>query len=86
DMDVQALAALVQADGIDILIDLSGHTRGHRLDLFAVRPAPVQLTWIGNPGSTGLETMDYIVLSDLVLDHGLVKTQVTEQIMRLPLA
>ena len=86
DMEVQALSTLVQADGIDVLIDLSGHTRGHRLDLFAVRPAPVQLTWIGNPGSTGLETMDYIVLSDLVLDHDLVKTQVTEQIMRVPLA
>ncbi|MDR0225013.1 MAG: tetratricopeptide repeat protein [Burkholderiaceae bacterium] len=86
DMNVQALAALVQADGIDILIDLSGHTRSHRLDLFAVKPAPVQLTWIGNPGSTGLQTMDYIVLSDLMLDDALVKAQVTEQVMRLPLA
>ena len=86
DMNVQSLSNLVRADCIDILIDLSGHTRGHRLDLFAAKPAPLQMTWIGNPGSTGLESMDYIVLSDLILEDELLKTQLTERLIRVPLA
>lgn len=86
DMSVQAMLNLVQSDGIDILVDLSGHTRGHRLDVFAARPAPLQLTWIGNPGSTGLETMDYIVIGDLVLEEDLLRTQLAERLMRVPLA
>ncbi|MEQ6436175.1 hypothetical protein V8Z74_14260 [Comamonas sp. w2-DMI] len=73
-------------DGIDILFDLSGHTSGHRLDVFARRAAPLQLTWIGNPGSTGLQTMDYMVLSDLLLDGHAVRQQLTENMLRLPLA
>lgn len=86
DMNTQSLSNLVRADGIDILIDLSGHTRGHRLDVFSAKPAPLQLTWIGNPGSTGLESMDYIVLSDLTLEDELLKTQLTERLIRIPLA
>ncbi|MCJ7461877.1 O-linked N-acetylglucosamine transferase family protein, partial [Streptococcus suis] len=49
DMSTDALVHMMQEDGIDVLIDLSGHTKGHRLDVLARRPAPVQLTWIGNP-------------------------------------
>lgn len=86
DMAAQAVERLVRADGIDILFDLSGHTSGHRLDVFARRAAPLQLTWIGNPGSTGLQTMDYIVLSDLLLDGHAVRQQLTENILCLPLA
>lgn len=86
DMSTDALVHMMQEDGIDVLIDLSGHTKGHRLDVLARRPAPVQLTWIGNPGGTGLQTMDYIVLSDLFLDRPAVREQLTERILRLPLA
>jgi len=49
---------MINADGIDILVDLAGHTMGHRLDVFAARAAPVQLTAIGYPGTTGLECFD----------------------------
>jgi predicted O-linked N-acetylglucosamine transferase (SPINDLY family) len=49
-------------DQIDILVDLNGFTRGHRLDVLMRRAAPVQVSWIGFPGSTGLDVMDYRIV------------------------
>jgi predicted O-linked N-acetylglucosamine transferase (SPINDLY family) len=61
-----AAAAAVAADGIDLLIDLNGHTDGHRFDLFAHRPAPVQASWLGFPGTTGATFFDYLIADPVV--------------------
>ena len=50
---------LVMSDRIDVLVDLSGHTAANRLTLFSRKPAPVQATWAGYSGTTGLQTVDY---------------------------
>ena len=60
-LDDETLAEQVRADGIDILVDLSGHTLGHRLLAFAQRPAPVQVTAGGHYSTTGLSTIDYLI-------------------------
>ena len=52
-------ARQIRDDGIDILVDLAGHTAGNRLPIFAYRPAPIQATWFGYPGTTGLTRVDF---------------------------
>ncbi len=69
-LDDEAAAKLIIADKIDILIDLAGHTRGNRLLLFARKPAPLQITWIGYFDTTGMKSMDYILCDKYLILEG----------------
>ncbi|MBF0383333.1 MAG: tetratricopeptide repeat protein [Magnetococcales bacterium] len=82
-LDDDALYELVIQDQIDILIDLSGHTAGHRLSLFNKRAAPIQITWIGYANTTGLRAMDYLIADDVVVPEG-GGQKFTEEVVRLP--
>jgi len=82
-MPAQRLAELVRKDRIDILVDLAGHTAGNRLDVMALRPAPLQLTYLGYPNTTGLTTIDYRV-TDALADPPGTTQRCTERLLRLP--
>lgn len=77
------LAALIEKDEIDILVDLAMHMAGGRSGLFACKPAPVQAAWLAYPGTTGLSAMDYILLDPWLAPIG-TETDYCEKVLRLP--
>jgi protein O-GlcNAc transferase len=79
-----AAADLIEADGIDILVDLSGHMAANRLLVFARKPAPIQATWLGFTTTTGLSAIDYRI-TDIHADPvGMTEHLNTETLWRLP--
>ena len=78
------LANKIRADNIDILVDLSGHTAHNRLLTFARKPAPIQASWMGYPGTTGLQAMDYYLADRFFLPQEPFKDQFTEKLVYLP--
>ena len=80
----QRLSELIRERCVDILVDLNGHTADHRMSVMALRPAPVQVTYLGYPNTTGLTEVDYR-LTDAVADPpGPADQFVTERLLRLP--
>ncbi|MGD8808876.1 MAG: tetratricopeptide repeat protein, partial [Gammaproteobacteria bacterium] len=75
---------LIRADGIDILVDLAGHTANNRLPVFGRRAAPLQITWIGYPATTGLSQMDYRVTDAWADPAGETDGYHSETLLRLP--
>jgi protein O-GlcNAc transferase len=75
--------AQIRADAIDILVDLSGHTTGERMKLFALKPTPIQCTWLGYYATTGLTEMDYIIADRFIVPPG-DERHYTETPWRMP--
>lgn len=82
-LTASASAKLILDDRIDILVELAGHTANNRLDIMALRLAPVQVTWIGYPNTTGLPSIHYRV-TDGIVDPPDTTQQFSEKLWRLP--
>ncbi|KAH9674501.1 putative UDP-N-acetylglucosamine--peptide N-acetylglucosaminyltransferase SPINDLY [Citrus sinensis] len=82
-IDEKKVAAMVREDKIDILVELTGHTANNKLGMMACQPAPVQVTWIGYPNTTGLPTIDYRI-TDSLADPPETKQKHVEELIRLP--
>ena len=82
-LDNAALAATIRQSRVDILIDLSGHTRCNRLLVFALKAAPVQATWLGYLNTTGLSSIDYRITDAFLDPPGATEHLHTETLVRL---
>jgi len=80
----ETIADLIRRDAIDVLVDMNGHTGSNLLDVFHHKPAPVQVSWLGYPNTTGLDTVDYRIVDAITEPAGDAEKTSTERIVRLP--
>lgn len=73
----------INADGIHVLVNMNGYTKGARNEIFALRPAPIQVMWLGYPGTSGASYMDYIV-TDRVTSPLELASQYSEKLAFMP--
>ena len=85
DLNARDAARQIREDGIDILIDLAGHTAGNRRDVLALKPAPIQATWLGYIGTTGIDEVDFRIVDETSDPPGMTENQHSETLIRLPL-
>ncbi len=83
-MSDEEVAALIRKDRVDILIDLAGHTANNRMLVFARKPVPIQISWLGYLATTGLSTMDYKIGDYYTDPPGKTEQFYTEKLLRLP--
>lgn len=82
-MPTQDLVALARADELDIAVDMKGFTEGHRMDLFCERMAPVQIAYLGYPGTTGVKAVDYMIADDITIPSS-KRRHHSEKILYMP--
>ena len=80
--DISNICNRIRNDKIDILIDMAGHTSSRNIAVFNAKPAPIQITWLGYPNTTGLQSMDYRI-TDTYADPVEDSTPCTEELVRL---
>ena len=84
DMSDSAVAELIRRKKIDILLELGGHTEKNRLNVCAYKPAPIQINWLGYPGTTGLKSVRYRIVDDITDPAPEADRFVSEELLRLP--
>ncbi|CAN2042389.1 protein O-GlcNAc transferase [Candidatus Magnetomoraceae bacterium gMMP-15] len=83
-MTDKELIRFIRYDGIDILVDLAGHSANNRLMVFAEKPAPLQVTYLGYPNTTGLSAIDYRITDSYADPPGKTEKYYSEKLIRLP--
>jgi predicted O-linked N-acetylglucosamine transferase (SPINDLY family) len=81
---VREVVDVIRRDQLDVVVDLAGHTEPRVMEILAARVAPVQLTWLGYPNTTGLPTMDYRITDSLADPPGSSDAGHSERLLRLP--